>query len=160
MTFEWMTKQMMRAVLCKKEFIRMKKPGAIIHNKPKFIWIKMFAHTINNRTKIIADKFNTCLMEIIQQTENHFIMDLNASMQEQSLYMNNHLNGFGRVRFWREFDRQIECFDYKRISLRPGVQGDGRPEQPTFKQEFQKLQGKHSFRRNKKFWKKANKQQV
>ena len=38
---DWIARQMSRAVMSKKEFLRRKKPGSITRREPKFIWLKM-----------------------------------------------------------------------------------------------------------------------
>ena len=114
---DWIASQMANAVLCKKEFLRKIKPGAVVHFKPKFIWIKML--DVPSIDGSITHKFNTCLDEVLVTKDNHYIIDVNAELFDQAYFSRGELNGFGRVHFWKEVDNNIEEFNYKRKSLLP-----------------------------------------
>ena len=68
-----------------------------------------------------ARKFNTALDEVLAHQEDHYILDVNEVLIDISYFNNEKLNGFGKVKFWREIDHQLELFDYKRISLLPSA---------------------------------------
>ena len=121
---KWVINHMIRAVDAKIDNLVCSKPGSIIYNEPKFIWIKMM-HRLNATCPVLA--FNTNFNDVLENTlagkSNHFLMDVDAAMSDTSMFdiRNFHLNDYGGPEFWLKVDKQIEKFEKKRISLRPAA---------------------------------------
>ena len=120
----WVMNQMVRAVDAKIDNLRLRCPGAIVTTEPKFIWVEMF-NRVTDFTKLpsVRHKYIEALQEQIRKRTRHYIIDINESMMDTSLFdMANQLNGRGTVHFWNQIDDQIKSFDYRKISLKPPKQ--------------------------------------
>ena len=120
---QWLLTQFSRAVESKVDFMRRKKPGSIIANEPKFIWVKAI-NRLNGYSKMLAmrNKFNNIMESHLAGKVNHYVIDISDKLADRSYCdANNTLNGFGRQKYWQEIDRCIELFDKRRITLRPLV---------------------------------------
>ena len=111
----WVANQMIRAVSCKKEFLRRVKPGAITTLEPKFVWVQMLKYDES------ADDFNNMLEEILEKKELHYIIKLADTLNYANLFTHDHLNGEGKVKYWMEINYQLELFDTRQVSLKPLV---------------------------------------
>ena len=123
---DWILNQMQRAVEAKIDILRNKRPGAVVVNEPKFIWVKAI-NRLNGYSKVLAlrRKFNETLEGHLAGKMNHYILDVNDKLADCNFCdQNNKLNGFGRERFWMKVDRGIELFDKRKINLRPRVHTD------------------------------------
>ena len=116
---DWISLQMSRAILAKKEALRKRKPGSIVHYEPKFIWVNAAVPPYARSMAEIAYKFNKCMMEVLAPKEDHFILNMDEKLQDASFFTCYDLNGTGTVKFWYTIDNFIEDLDYKRISLKP-----------------------------------------
>ena len=139
-SLKWIITQMNRALEAKKENMFKKKPGSIVAEHPKIIWIEMFNRT-NGYNKILAlrSKYNESLHEEIRKFVNIHIMSVNKAMMDVNLYDRfNNLNGFGRIRFWCEVNSVLESFDKGEVRLRPFIRNQKR------KQNFQQPYNRHN----------------
>ena len=114
----WITTQVNRAVMGKKDNIMRRCPGVIIAFEPKIVWV----NAINPLQNSGLMAYNNILRDIVMESDiSHHYMDINEVMyQENNCFDHNYrLNGTGRVKFWLELDKAIEMFDKKKLPLRP-----------------------------------------
>ena len=99
-----------------------KKPGAVLDNQPKIIWVRMLEHPQESlkRNKILAlrNKFNAVLEETLaSNAPNLHLMSIDVNKNDFDLLGN--LTAFGKTMFWKELDRGLKKFDQGLISLHP-----------------------------------------
>ena len=104
--------------------LQKKKPGAIIQNFPKIIWVRMprrppIGYQPNEKLFSMRPKFNSILEERLLDGEEdrHRIVSIEISLEEYDLWGN--MTPDGKSNFWRELDRAIRKFDDGKITLRP-----------------------------------------
>ena len=117
----WVTNQMKRAIEAKCDELQRKKPGAIISDEPKIIWLEMINRS-NGTSDILkcVNTYNRIVNETLAEKQQHFVMDINDKLSDGQYYDQfNRLNSYGEMRFWREVDHQIELFDKEQITLKP-----------------------------------------
>ena len=119
--WDWLIKNIERAIDIKKEDLRNKKPGAVRINEPKIIWVKMFGSSEANLPQALLaakDISNFILEEILSTKHNHFVLDISGELMDTQFYrINGELNGTGMVHFWCSIDTMISKFDKYEISL-------------------------------------------
>ena len=122
---EWITKSIDRAIEAKKDELLRCRPGALIPNEPKIIWVKCPQRPVPRLpadipTPLSIEKFNRILEDILSSKRNNYIIDVSAELASSVNFTNSaQLNGQDQDQFWLEVDRKIEAFDYCRASLRP-----------------------------------------
>ena len=68
----------------------------------------------------VCNKFNCALEELLANRCYHYILDAGVALADASCFTyNGQLTARGKGKFWEEVDRQIETFDYQKITLRP-----------------------------------------
>ena len=100
-TITWVINQMIRAVNAKKDNLKCRKPGSIVYNEPKLIWISMI-DCVGFRAEDLSlrDLFNKCLADILSDKEFHYLMDMNAAMMDLgNLDRWGDLNTYGKQQF-------------------------------------------------------------
>ena len=113
---EWMVKFIEQAMDTKKELLIKAKPGVVTAFEPKVVWVK----AINYAELKSIYKLNRCLEEVLSKQDNSYVLDVNAALKDGAFYtLDGHLNGAGKVKFWKEIDYQIELFEARRLSLKP-----------------------------------------
>ena len=93
----WVITQVECAIEEKKENFKLRKPGSVMPREPKLICIKMInkANALQ-KNKIMASrfKFNNALQGKLYDHAGHYIMDVNAKVNEVSYFDGfNRLNG-------------------------------------------------------------------
>ena len=78
----WIANQMIHAIAAKKESLRAAKPGSVAPYEPKIIWVKMLEIPESISRSSIAYKFNRAMDEMLEEKENHYVMDLNSIMYD------------------------------------------------------------------------------
>ena len=87
--------------------------------EPKCIWVKALIRKSEEDSEAEI-KFNKMLDEVLTTKEGHYVLDVNAALNDEIYFhRNGTLNGIGEVRFWKEINHQLELFDQRRISLKP-----------------------------------------
>ena len=119
----WVMTQMSRVVSAKKDELFNKLPGSVIAYEPKFIRVQML-NRVNDASLVQSwcTKFNEVLIDQLANRENHYTINMYATMLDVNLYdRSNRLNGRGMVTFWTKLDNQIDKFDKQKITLKPFV---------------------------------------
>ena len=120
----WVINQFERATESKKDDMRCKKPGSIVVNQPKFLWVKMINRVNGNGkgyTLSFRPQYNADLESILaDRTMGHLIADISQALMDANYFdRHNNLNAVGRVKFWEELDKLVEKLDKKSVHLRP-----------------------------------------
>ena len=117
----WIVEQMERAIDAKKDNLRRRRPGSIISNEPKVIWVKMLSR-LNMRDNTLAFRatFNKALESTLAAKLNHYIIDPNENMFEKYYFdSNKNITAAGIQHLWNEIDQQVELFEKRKLSLKP-----------------------------------------
>ena len=115
----WMAIQVDRAIEAKVDALRIRKPGSILTNEPKIIWVKMIKR-LNKTSEVLTlrTKYNEALHDIVGNRTGHYIMDITRALAERNCCDQfNQLNGLGKSRYWNQIDQQLELFDKQKITL-------------------------------------------
>ena len=89
-------------------------------NEPKIIWIKALGRLKSREEAKAKFKFNSELKDVLSRRPNHFVMDVQRALANVTDFSQfGDLSGIGKLRFWNEFNRQLELFELKDISLKP-----------------------------------------
>ena len=94
--------------------VREKKPGGIVEDYPKVIWIRMIKCPQNIElpsikfAQSLRGKYNSLLEECILDglKDRHCIMSIEVSPEEFSIW--GHLSSFGKSTIWKEIDRGLK----------------------------------------------------
>ena len=82
---EFMIKDMERSIICKQSLMREVKPGSVIPNEPKVIWVKMLDRPFNSANHAITKKFNIILEDIVRDKKDVYILDPSTYI-DKSMY--------------------------------------------------------------------------
>ena len=118
-SIRWLSIQMDRAILARKEQLWNIKPGAVPMKDTKIIWFEMFDRPVVDAVVTICNKFNKGLNEVAKERKNAYVMVLNSLKADKHFERNGRLNFWGKMQFWREVDYLMKEFDCKCISLNP-----------------------------------------
>ena len=99
-----------------------KKSGALMADHPKVVWMRMLKRPPRNHSEDISalrGKFNSILEERLQEdnSKDHHIMSIQIPLDEFDLLGN--LTSTGKITFWKEVDRAMQCFHADEIKLKP-----------------------------------------
>ena len=113
----WLVTQIDRAVEARREKVKKIRPGAVFHNEPKYVWLKVFdCPSIQHPMFTVREKYNAILEEILASKCNHFIINVNKAMSNPTFFMPNGLiTAHAQEAFWQELDNQIELFDLHKL---------------------------------------------
>ena len=104
----------------RKDDLRRRRTGAIMHHEPGLLWVKMLPTPLANKAMAIAKtKFNVILEQAILQTTSGRISSSNEYDCGRINYNNFDRNGNitheGRVTYWNVIDADIRSLDCKQI---------------------------------------------
>ena len=97
--------------------------GALLDNHPKIVWVGMLrrgksADGKKHEIFSLRRKFNSMLEErLLEARESHHIISIDVPTDEFDLLGN--LSPSGKIKFWREIDRDMTKFDNGLITLKP-----------------------------------------
>ena len=120
---------MERSIEARKDELRRRRPGALAHNEPNIIWIKMINRSTPQRILAVRNKFNKILVDLLANRRYHYILDVNRMVDDpRNFTYDNHFNTRGQAIYWNEVDRLLERFDQHKEPLRPEKQAENLPE--------------------------------
>ena len=125
--FEYLVSNVEKAIQRKKEELRHKKPGAVMANKPKILWLTLIHRQgyVDAAYQAAVKACNAIMEEVLSTKRNHFILKLDNFLEEIPYFTsNNDLTGTGKVKFWRSINKVVEGFDKYEVSLRPISQAE------------------------------------
>ena len=107
----WIIKNIEQAIDSKKDEYRRRRPGVLIPNEPKIVWVCIPHQPGHDQTKIV--KFNTILEDILVGKHNHYIIKPGSQVSAMANFNFHHkmMNDKGKDIFWNNLDWQLECFD-------------------------------------------------
>ena len=122
----WIITNVDHAVAAKKDRLNKLHPGAVVHNEPKIIWVKMMNRLFQyDKFLTIQRKFNTVLENLLADRKGHYLVDLHPALNDATLFIApNNLNGDGMAVFWKELDDCIQMFEDKDLTLLPEYEGE------------------------------------
>ena len=116
----WLSKSFEQLIERKKEEIFLIRSGALAHNEPKTIWVKMLAKpNMCPEDKILMQKFNDILEEMLVSRKCNYIMDVQQGDIASMFDHGHNLTNDGKILIWKRFDEMIKQFDHQEISLSP-----------------------------------------
>ena len=128
-TLHYLIKQMDMYIMRQKTDLKDKKPGALVQEYPKIIWVHMIKcpKLHNNAIFSLRGKFNSILEERLHDgdADNHHIMSIDVDLNEFDHQGN--LTSYGKSLFWREVHRALKKFDRDQIKLKPRKPGVQQP---------------------------------
>ena len=116
-SLQWLVSEINKALECRKDHLRRRKPGAVAPNEPKVHYIKMLDRPKCQPDKIFTarHKFNTILDDVIKGKKNQYTIEPQGLAHDTRNFLyNNQLSMCGQKLFWMDIDWQIESFDYSR----------------------------------------------
>ena len=104
-----------------------KKPGALMNDLPKIVWVRMLKRPKNLSTTLSAiqmwGKFNSLLEEHLALASNkHHLISIEVDETDFNCY--GELTSTGMCTFWDELDRGMKKFDFGEITLKPRIKND------------------------------------
>ena len=114
----WLINQLEKTISIRKDALAKRKPGALTHTEPKFLWVPILEKPYEDRLTTTREKFNSILYQAIKQAGGeHYILPRNK-LSHRSFDMNGNLTHEGRKEYWRNFDEQILQFEFERANRR------------------------------------------
>ena len=138
---EWIIKNIDSAIESKKDELRKRKPGTLVANKPRILWLCMPDRPNGTSPLLEArKKFNNILEDILCSKKNHYITCIsNKIAYPINFTQSNYLNERGKELFWIETNRAVEKFNYNKDSMLPLSMA-----KPQIKQDQQSSHGRKS----------------
>ena len=99
-----------------------KKPGAVLEDYPKVVWVRILKCLIDLATSHLTlglrGKFNTALEDNLSKASaKHHLISIEVDVNDFDQW--GKLTTSGMKTFWQEFDKGMKKFDHGEISLHP-----------------------------------------
>ena len=115
----WLINEVDRSIEARNDELRRKRAGTVTPNEPKFIWITMMDRPNISYNDMLAcrGKYNGILENLLANKQNHFILDISKEIvHPANFFRNKRINTRGKLALWKEIDKNLEDFDYRRKS--------------------------------------------
>ena len=113
---DWCAKMLDRLIETRKQDLFAKRPGSVVGNETKIIWLKMIdrphVERSDPRFKVLSlrSKFNNAINTLVNDKKNNYCLDL-ESLESRHFSAIGELNDFGSMQYWKEFDYYFKKFD-------------------------------------------------
>ena len=116
----WLATQIDRAIDIRKDHLQIRNLSAVVLNEPKIIWIKALGRMKSHKEAMAKFDFNSKMCDVLSRRKNHLVMDVQHALANITDFTKfGDLCGVGKLRFWNEFNRQLELFELKDVDLIP-----------------------------------------
>ena len=116
----WLISEINRAIEGRKDHVWCKRPGAVLQNEPKILWVKVLDRPMSQPDQLFSarGKFNTILQDITRTKSNHHVVDPEHLAHDNRNFMpDNTLSAQGQCLFWLDIDLKLESLDYEKFAL-------------------------------------------
>ena len=122
--FHWLAREVNKLIRRRKADLFDIKPGAILLDQTKIVWVKMIKRPYMDpqfqkfdSTFALRNKFNNAIKTVLADLKPiNYI--LNIKVDERDFYPTGGLTEQGQRSFWREIDECLSLFDQDKINLK------------------------------------------
>ena len=122
---EWCVEKAESIIRRRKAELFDRKPGALLHNAPDFIWLKMLKRPFidklgSMKLTTMRNKFNNILEKVLFHRKsyiNNYILSIEVDQEE--FLPGGMLTNHGKQRYWSEINSCLQKFERNEINLKP-----------------------------------------
>ena len=135
----WLAKQIHIKLCQQKLDLFNKKPGALLIEDTKVIWVKMIKRPYGcmqefDRIFALHNRFNNALENVLSvMTLQNYLLSI--KVEEADFHINSELSEAGQANFWKEIDNCLKLFDLDKINLKPKSTKESGQNSVTFQRQ-------------------------
>ena len=138
-SLHWLAKQIHIKLRQRKLDLFDKKPGTLLIEDTKVIWVKMIKRPYGcmqefDRIFALRNCFNNALENVLSVvTPQNYLLSI--KVEESDFHINGELSEVGQANFWKEIDNCLKLFDLDKINLKPKSSKESGRNSMTFQRQ-------------------------